>query len=127
MHVAKMMIGSASCGALYTESPTIEDVKLGIQQLDGDDRSEFGLFTEDGDYFQIGGGPQLFVVGCRIGDVLNIPYNPDIPEDQVEWIYEGQGADYPRNECLSLNEVTQAACRFALTGELDPALAWHSM
>jgi hypothetical protein len=128
MHVKHLVLGSTESDGRVVGSPGIEDIVLALRSLDGHVCTELSLQGVDDDhYFQIGGGPDDFVIGCRIGETLYIAYDPTIEGDATRWVVAGQSVGYPLNECLLIDKAEQVVRTYAASGEIDPVVAWHKI
>ena len=124
MHVVEMFVGNDSGKSTTVTRPDWPQIEESIRGMDAKDNVQIGLFAENGDYFQIGGSSGVFVIGCRIGEHLHVAYDPSRSESNLLWVYEGQGADYPENQCFDSEAVVQAAKPFATTGALADNVKW---
>jgi hypothetical protein len=124
MYVTRLFYGSNLQSALEKLDPNWTDMDSAIRALNGDDRNQVGLMGPNDDYLQVAGGPVEFIVGCRTLDRLRVLTDSTRDKNQTSWIYEGQGAYYPQDECVSIDLVLIAARTFAESGRLEPSCTW---
>jgi hypothetical protein len=114
------------CEPHRNDCPSLEDVAIALQQLDGKNRTLVTLEVGDDHHMAVGGGGGCYVVYMTLDNMqfknLVIPGKSG---PKVTLTCGGQEGGFPPKQCVDLDMAKTAAKTFALTGELDPKLTWE--
>lgn len=106
---------------------TPDGVAAALARLDGRQCTELSLSDEDPyRYFNVGGGPQLFLLTGEDEDeqILQLS-DPNAGDNPVGLVTGGQLATYPRSDLVQRDAVLAVLNRFIAGAGYDPALPWR--
>ncbi|RZS91789.1 immunity protein Imm1 of predicted polymorphic toxin system [Motilibacter rhizosphaerae] len=99
-----------------------------VDELDGVERTTLVLTGPDDAHLAVGGSAAagLVVYVDYDGDVFVLAAGPDSDELLPLVVGEGQVQEYPLRYVVAPDVAVRAAWHFALTGDLDDAVEWHT-
>jgi hypothetical protein len=125
MPVLEMAVSNISTGCSIVERPSWETIEAAIRRMDGDDFYQVALFLSEDEYFDTCGGPDHFVVGCKLGGFLHRAYKPEASSEDYVPVNTGQMVDYPLSECFTRDEVLQMSRTFVTKEAPDSSFEWE--
>jgi hypothetical protein len=108
------------------DSPNWSIVEMAIRDMNGQDRSQLGLFENNDCYLQLGGGGEDYVCAIRANGKLHVLTDTERSSANMKWIIVGDGADYPENECFPVEVAIDTTKWFWLNQIPSPQHSWVS-
>ena len=108
------------------ESPTLNDVALAVQALDGKTQTLVTLEVDDDRHMAVGGGGGGYIVYMTVDNrrfknlVIAEKRGP-----KVSLTCGGQQGEFAAKQCVDLRTAQAAAKAFAQNGQPDPTLSWE--
>lgn len=121
-----LTIGDTKSGSSRLLSPSWSDVEAAIRAMDGNTRSELGLFVDEDTFLQVGGGGGKYTCCVRAEGKLHVLTDPNRTSDETVWLVAGQGDDVSLNECFPADMIIEVSKCFWEHRTVSPRYHWHS-
>ncbi|MCP4087974.1 MAG: hypothetical protein GY745_23460 [Actinomycetia bacterium] len=113
-----------------TNDPSPQDLRAGIESLDGSHRSALYLAlvpSDLGTYLAVAGGSDnhFLVFISEANQWFTEAITPDAKVATIELVVDGQPGEFALRQLVTRHEAIGAALHYLLTGQPSPRLTWQ--
>ncbi len=113
-----------------TDDPSPEDLRVGIESLDGHHRSALYLAlvpSELGTYLAVAGGSDnhFLVFISAANQWFTEAITPNADAAAIDLVVDGQPGEFTLQQLVTRHEAIEAAHHYLSTGQPSPQLTWR--